>query len=212
VTDERERGRDAAPDGPGVTCQRILQAAEAAFVAQGFHVTTMDAIAASVRCSKKTVYKLFASKDDLFRAVMERRREEVARLPVDPHQPPEQALRDFLLRLAEILLRDSSIALMRIAMAEAGRTSLLGPDWTKPRPETARLELEEYLAQLAAAGGHDFGAAPEAARMLVGMALGAFHHELMAGLEVSLPQEVLTGRIEHAVRIFLRGSRVEAAG
>ena len=186
---------------------RILAAAERAFVAQGFHVATMDTIARGAHCSKKTVYKLFFSKEDLFRALMAEKKAEIVQIPVDPTLPPEEALRHFILRLADVILNDSAIALMRIAMAEAGQNPLPSLTARSGQPETARLILEDYLVLLQKAGEYEFGAPDEAARMLIGMALGAFHHERMVGLEVEVPAAALQARVERAVRVFLRGSR-----
>ncbi|MCK8783308.1 TetR/AcrR family transcriptional regulator [Roseomonas sp. NAR14] len=199
--------REEAGDAATLRC-RLLDAAEAAFVAQGFHATTMDMIAREARCSKKTVYKLFESKEALFGALMLRLRFEVAALPVDPDLEPSHALREFLLGMADILLRDRSVALIRIATAEAGRLAGRSPppDGGGTSPP---LGMEDYLARLEQAGGHDFGPPGEAVRMLVGMALGAFHHELLTGLEAEVPEAELRRRIDRAVGIFLRGTRRE---
>jgi hypothetical protein len=47
--------------------------------------------------------------------------------------------------------------------------------------------------------------------MLMGMALGSFHHEMLIGVTTSVPQEVLRERILRAVRIFLRGTLTQEA-
>ncbi|WP_426955470.1 TetR/AcrR family transcriptional regulator [Muricoccus radiodurans] len=196
-------------DDTGATRERILVAAEKAFVALGFHAATVDGIARDARCSKKTVYKFFASKEELFATLLRGLRTEVEALPVPDGADPEVVLRDFLASMAEILLRDRSLVLMRIAMAEVGRmpTPMSGAGAAEAG-NPARLGLERYLAALQREGGHDFGPPHEAARLLIGMALGAFHHELLAGLKAEVPAPELSNRIARAVRIFLRGSRV----
>lgn len=50
---------------------RILQAAAALFMRNGIKSVSMDDIAASVAMSKKTLYKWFATKDEMVHAVME---------------------------------------------------------------------------------------------------------------------------------------------
>jgi AcrR family transcriptional regulator len=199
------------PEDTGNTRHRILAAAERAFVSQGFHVATMDTIARGAQCSKKTVYKLFASKEDLFRALMRAKKTEMGQLPIDATLPPGDALRAFILRLAGSILGNAAIALMRIAMAEAGQTPALLQERTGGHPEAARLALEGYLSDLQREGTYHFGPSEDAARMLIGMALGAFHHELVVGLEVEVPEAALTARVERAVTIFLRGSRAVPA-
>jgi AcrR family transcriptional regulator len=55
------------------TREDLVAAAERLFVANGFHATTVDAIAAAAGYTKGAVYSNFASKEDLFLAVYERR-------------------------------------------------------------------------------------------------------------------------------------------
>ena len=52
--------------------ERILAAAGKRFFTEGFTTVTMDDMARELGMSKKTLYRLFASKDELLRAVMQR--------------------------------------------------------------------------------------------------------------------------------------------
>jgi AcrR family transcriptional regulator len=51
----------------------LIDAAERLFTAQGFHATSLDAVAAEAGFTKGAVYSNFASKEDLFFALYERR-------------------------------------------------------------------------------------------------------------------------------------------
>jgi AcrR family transcriptional regulator len=55
------------------TRENLVDAADRLFTANGFHATTVDAIAADAGYTKGAVYSNFASKEDLFFAVYERR-------------------------------------------------------------------------------------------------------------------------------------------
>ena len=55
------------------TRAELLDAAERRFVESGFHATTLDQIAGEAGYTKGAVYSNFASKEDLFFAVYERR-------------------------------------------------------------------------------------------------------------------------------------------
>jgi AcrR family transcriptional regulator len=55
------------------TRKELVDAAERLFAAQGFHATSLDAVAAEAGFTKGAVYSNFASKEDLFFAVYERR-------------------------------------------------------------------------------------------------------------------------------------------
>jgi AcrR family transcriptional regulator len=49
---------------------RILEVAQAIFLSQGYALASMANIASAVSCSKATLYNYYASKDDLFVAVL----------------------------------------------------------------------------------------------------------------------------------------------
>ena len=51
------------------TREELLSAAEACFVSQGFHATSVDQVAEQAGYTKGAVYSNFASKEDLFFAV-----------------------------------------------------------------------------------------------------------------------------------------------
>lgn len=57
---------------------RILDVAERLFVEQGVHAVTMRAVADAVGCSRATLYRYFAGKDDLMVAYVERSARDLA--------------------------------------------------------------------------------------------------------------------------------------
>jgi len=62
----------------GQNRERVLGAARRVFMAKGFHVATLDEIALEAGFSKGVIYSQFASKADMFLALLERRIEERA--------------------------------------------------------------------------------------------------------------------------------------
>src|SRR5688572_24681526 len=58
------------------TRAKLVDAAERLFTSQGFHATSVDAVAAEAGYTKGAVYSNFRSKEDLFFALYERRLEE----------------------------------------------------------------------------------------------------------------------------------------
>ncbi|WP_424137018.1 TetR/AcrR family transcriptional regulator [Roseomonas chloroacetimidivorans] len=205
VTDEAGLGREERAEASEVLA-RILSAAEAAFTAEGFHVATMDGIARRAGCSKKTIYKLFASKEELFFGLLERAKDEVCQVGIDRSKAPDAALVEFLEESGRFILRDNAVAVLRMLMAEYTHSPALLEAAERRGAGTARLALEGYLEELERKGGHVFGDAGEAARMLMGMALGSFHHEMLIGVTAAIAPEALRRRIRHAVGIFLRGT------
>ncbi|MBO1074547.1 TetR/AcrR family transcriptional regulator [Roseomonas marmotae] len=200
VTLERQPCAEAAARA------RIFSAAEAAFGADGFHVATMDDIARRAGCSKKTIYKFFSSKEDLFFGLLERSKEVVRRVRIDRSKEPEAALVEFLEEIGRIILSSGSISRRRMIMAEYTHSPALLAAAERRGEGTARLALEAYLSELERTGRHEIGEPGEAAQMLMGMALGAFHHQLLLGVTSALPPEVVRNRIAKAVRIYLLGT------
>ena len=102
----------------------ILLAAADVFKEQGFVGASMDAIAAAASVSKPTIYRYFATKEQLFDAILD----DVAnRMSVPP--PSEQGdagtlqenLTEVAQLVAESVLSDNLIAMQRLAIAEFSR-------------------------------------------------------------------------------------------
>jgi len=78
----KTRGRPkVVPDD--VQAARIVQEARELFIAEGYAGTTMDEVAARCRISKRTLYRLFPGKTELFTAIIEAHRQSMLDLPGD---------------------------------------------------------------------------------------------------------------------------------
>lgn len=101
--------------------EAILRAAIGEFREYGFAGTSMDRIAAVAEVSKRTVYNHFASKDELFAAILrqlwESAQDEQA-LAYDRSRPLREQLLGLLARKMLLLADASFIDLSRVAMAE----------------------------------------------------------------------------------------------
>jgi len=64
---------ESRADRQARTRTELIEAAEALFTANGFHATSLDAVADAAGYTKGAVYSNFSSKEDLFFAVYERR-------------------------------------------------------------------------------------------------------------------------------------------
>lgn len=99
---------------------QILDAAVAVFAEQGFHTTTIHAIAQRAGIADGTIYNYFGSKTDLLLAIFERMREAVLQ-DAPPTFPGELELREALalaLKQALSALQDDQFALFRVVMSE----------------------------------------------------------------------------------------------
>lgn len=115
------RGRPPASEA-GLAEERVLDAATALFLEQGFGRTTLDQVSERSRSGKSTLYGRFANKEALFEAVVRRSIAvmfEGVQRP-NPDLPVRERVRSVGLELARALLESRCVALMRITAAEAG--------------------------------------------------------------------------------------------
>src|SRR5579863_431095 len=100
---------------PAITgkAESILAAAQRVFVVSGFGAASMDAIAREAGASKATVYAYFASKEELFGAVVAREGERYFRgfsaRELDPGDV-ETSLTEIAQRFLQLVLSPDAIA------------------------------------------------------------------------------------------------------
>ncbi|RED28559.1 TetR family transcriptional regulator [Rhodopseudomonas thermotolerans] len=107
----------------------ILQAAFDVFVENGFEAATTAEIVRRARVSKRTLYELFASKQEILTALV---RYGSQKLQPSPDLPEPQSREQFLAVLEQFgraflreLLHPERTAMYRLAIAEAGRGGAL---------------------------------------------------------------------------------------
>jgi AcrR family transcriptional regulator len=104
---EREQKREA-----------VLRAAVRMFNAQGFHATSLDDVAASLRVSKPTIYHYLGNKDQVLLECVTRGVEQLCEAADAAHAVPGTGLdrlRRFLVRYAEITMNDFGRCVIRTA-------------------------------------------------------------------------------------------------
>ncbi|MCW2689333.1 MAG: TetR family transcriptional regulator [Mycobacterium sp.] len=86
--------------------QQMLDAAVEVFSVNGYHETSMDAIAAQAQISKPMLYLYYGSKEELFGACLNReltRFIDVVRADIDFKQAPKELLRDTILAFLQYI-------------------------------------------------------------------------------------------------------------
>ena len=174
------RGRPRQEDA-GEVDGRVLEAATALFLEQGFARTTLDAVAQRARTSKATLYGRYRDKEALFAAVVRcsvnAMLADLAVAPVGATQ--RERLRHVGLELARSLLQPRCVALMRITAGEA-----------ESFPDLARLAYEvsfegsvRAVADALGLGGSDAerGEARRAAESFVEVGLQPLSFQVMFG-------------------------------
>jgi TetR/AcrR family transcriptional repressor of mexJK operon len=102
---------------------KILDTATAAFLADGYAATTIEAVARACSVAKRTIYARWSGKPALFRAVLERLMAKWLSRAGDwaAADTLEVALNGAAERILAIALTPEAIALHRLLIAESGR-------------------------------------------------------------------------------------------
>ncbi|ACL04402.1 transcriptional regulator, TetR family [Desulfatibacillum aliphaticivorans] len=99
----------------------ILEAAVEEFKAGGFQGTSMDRIASTAKVSKRTVYNHFASKKELFRAILVELVKRGAQAPdqaYDPERPLDEQLFEIANQELALFSSQDFLDLARVTLAE----------------------------------------------------------------------------------------------
>jgi TetR/AcrR family transcriptional repressor of mexJK operon len=201
-------GRPSRADAPRLR-ERILAAATALFLAEGYGSTTIEAVAAGAGVSKRTLYARFEDKSALFAAVLHR--------IIDLIRPPPEVpllvggtLQEILQRLAGMILRAAlspqAIALHRLLYAESARfpelvRAIESDGGTREASELiGNLLARELPAQLSAADR------AFAAQQFIFMVVTLPRRRAM-GLGTPMTPAELDAWAEKVARLFVRGCR-----
>lgn len=151
----------------------IIHAANALFVSNGFSHTTMDDIAGACRVSKRTLYRLFPSKIELFASIVRAHRTCMLALPGAYDGVP---IDDALERIFRIDLSPSAErqrhAILKLVRVESAHHPELAEIMTREGADMARAELAAWLAERAAAGEIAIDDPDIAAHVLTDMIFG----------------------------------------
>ena len=189
---------------------RILEVATELFLTEGYGSTSIEAVAARARISKRTLYHRFDDKAALFAAVVHRIIEK-ARPPPGVPLLEGTTLQEILRRLAGLLLRAAlspqAIALHRLVTAESVRF-----------PNLVRAVYDEGWVQQATALIGDL-LSRELRDTRLTVELRSFAAEQFLHVVVALPQRRIMGLgvpmtpveidawADNAVNLFLNGCR-----
>jgi AcrR family transcriptional regulator len=183
----------------------LVEAAESLFLAQGYGATSMDDVAQAVGMSKKTLYQLFASKEALFEAVVERFCAPMQATP-EPAIPGDRATLERLLAdLAQHILSLRSVALFRVIASEVKRAPELAAAVERSRGRKVNA-LQAWLAGQAAAGWLRIADPEEAAGLLLGMVIGEPHILMLLAQRPPPEPDEIEARVRTAVAFFLDGA------
>jgi len=186
---------------------RILNAAFSAFTKGGFAETSTLEIATRARVSKRELYALFGSKQEMLIACIGDRATRL-KLPTDlPELRDRETLRQTLAAFGARLLREVSdpavVAMFRLAIAEAARTPDIAQALNDIAMATSRGALREIMRRACSAGLAS-GEPAEMASHFFGLLWGNLMLGLLLATSARPGSSEIARRAEAASETFLR--------
>ncbi|OZM78882.1 TetR/AcrR family transcriptional regulator [Pseudonocardia sp. MH-G8] len=187
----------------------ILDAAEELFVASGFELTSVDAIAARATVSKRTVYDHFGDKESLFYSVLTRVNDAlvaVIRAATEQELTDGRDLREALFAFAQRLTTETLPSSTYVAFRRLNARTSPAPRVAAPTSE-ARGVLEERFAQLAAQGELEVHDPRRAAQHFVALTMRLVIEAIDQDPTAAVSRSELQAIIADGVDVFLRAYR-----
>jgi len=200
---EQEAGRKH--DG-GAKRRQIMDGARAVFLSAGFDGASMNDIARSAGVSKGTLYAYFASKDELFEAIIRAEKAQHAERLGDFKR--EGDVRDMLIDFGVGLMRRMSdpgtLALGRVVIAAAEKFPHVGRAFYEAGPLYGARRIAAELSALEKAGLLNVPDPERAAWQFVDLCQSYVYKRLLFGVVESLSREEIEGAVKAGVDVFLR--------
>lgn len=184
----------------------LLRTAWEVFSEQGYQSASMDMVVARAGGSKQTLYNHFKSKEELLRAVLDERREELADRIYRSFEIPGNfvgSLWKFSMELLDVTINSDVIELYRLAIAES-KTLMLG-EWMFELgfAENWRI-MAEYLEKHLAESSLFHEGGWTAAIHLRGLLEGDLVLRRLCGVIKELPKEEMHRIVHSGLAAFLR--------
>jgi AcrR family transcriptional regulator len=205
----RPRGRPQVRSDEA-TRHLIAEAARGVFIACGYSAANMDAVAKIAAVSKKTLYRLFPTKAELFRASIADRIDSFI-LALDDDRvaklPPERALVRILTEYGRLALSEDTTAIQKRVLAESDRFPELAADFYRGAVIATQRVFVRLLERLCREGAIEIDDLNEAAGMLRGMMIFEPSRGAMFGQKALPGIAEIENRAARCAHLFLDGCR-----
>lgn len=185
--------------------QRILEAALKVFAETGYSGATMDAVAIEAGLSKPTLYQYFQSKEALFSAMMQGKRNLMLSVFQRPSGTDITAdLLEFAWDYADTVMRPDMLSIARLIIGEVQRFPEIGHAYQESGPDKLLRDIMGYLESQRAADKLAFDDAELAAQDLWGLILSAPRTQALHLLDHQPTRTELARYIHNGLRVFLK--------
>jgi len=164
----------------------IVAIATRSFLRNGYEGTAMSAIAKEMGGSKGTLWSYFASKEELFAAVLDSAAaalQSFMHTALDTSQDITIVLTRFCETFLERISRPEAIAFQRLVVSQVDRFPAIGRIFYDHAPAINHAMVANFLGKQMAAGVIRADDPNEAARMLLDLCTAGYHDRVFYGVE-----------------------------
>ncbi|WP_244987392.1 TetR/AcrR family transcriptional regulator [Komagataeibacter oboediens] len=209
--DNRRRGPGRPPEME--ECERrerILDAASEVLQQCGYHAASMDKVAQHSAMSKRTLYQMFNSKQDLFHTLINTRLFNVTPDECHYRDNPAEELTELLMNLGRIILRPDRISLIRALITESQESADIRQILTSLRAGGKENVLTGWLDRYVRQHHYEVSDIYIYSNMLFGMTIGDMMLQSLACASgTAWIEQNMRPRFHKAARIFLAGFQQE---
>ena len=197
------------PRAPGqidrAKTQAILDAAAQVFGERGL-AASMEEIARRAKVSKQTIYNHYGSKQELIRAIVDRRVLEITAPLMAPGsaEHPEATLATFARFMLSAVMQPRGGAMLRMTVESAAEQPDLARAFFEAGPATSRRRLADFLAIETQAGRLSVDDPVLAAEFFASMVIGAHQLAHLLGVGKYYDEGQIDRVAREATRRFLR--------
>ena len=184
----------------------VLIGAAKVFVEEGFSQSTMDRVAQVAGVSKRTVYKHFRSKQELFNIIVDGIWTRITEWSVEwmnPEGDPHEELRAFALEMLHQVLHPEVLPVLRMAAAEFMQRPDLGRQFYERTGSFGLEDLSVYLGQAHEKGCLEVKDAALAAAQFHALIKDPLMWPQMMGFQAAPTEHETAEVIEQAITLFL---------
>ena len=188
----------------------IIAIATVHFLEQGYDRTSMSAIVEEMGGSKGTLWSYFASKEELFAAVLDEATasfRETMLATLDPAGDLVAVLTGLAEKFIARITDPDAVALQRLIIGEAERFPEIGRIFYECAPAVTQELLSSYLTEQMDKGLMGRDDPTEAASMFLDLSAGGYHQRILWGLrprEVDAVKREATRVVQQLLRCYPR--------
>ena len=186
----------------------IIDAATRIFLRDGFAGASVNEIAVVADVSKRTLYKYFRSKTELFSAVIADRSETYQSMfaaRTNTHEDPRDVLIEYARNYVQMALSPEALDLRRIVLAESQRFPVLAREFYTVGARRSAEILVDYLRKLDASGILNVPDPEVTADQFSALCMGSLRSRAYFNPRLKANTRMINRWITSAVDLFLKG-------